>query len=79
MCSEMCIRDSEITGGQVETVLHAKHLVRPENSIMIFNIDTHFISSRLKSRVLTMNNREVDGLLGCFESDDDNLSFIKLN
>ena len=70
---------NEITGGQVETVLHAKHLVRPESSIMIFNIDTHFVSSRLKSRVLTMNNREVDGLLGCFESDDDNLSFIKLN
>ena len=70
---------NEITGGQVETVLHVKHLVRPESSIMIFNIDTHFVSSRLKSRVLTMNNREVDGLLGCFESDDDNLSFIKLN
>ena len=70
---------NEITGGQVETVLHAKHLVRPENSIMIFNIDTHFVSSRLKSRVLTMRNRNVDGLLGCFESDDDNLSFIKVN
>ena len=70
---------NEITGGQVETVLHAKHLVRPENSIMIFNIDTHFISSRLKSRVLTMKNRGVNGLLGCFESDDDNLSFVKLN
>jgi len=70
---------NEISGGQVETVLHAKHLVRPESSIMIFNIDTHFISSRLKSRVLTMKNRDVDGLLGCFESNDDNLSFIKLN
>ncbi|MDC0856866.1 sugar phosphate nucleotidyltransferase [Candidatus Nitrosopelagicus sp.] len=70
---------NEITGGQVETVLHAKHLIRPESSIMIFNIDTHFISSRLKSKVLTMKNRNVDGLLGCFESDDDNLSFIKLN
>ena len=69
----------EITGGQVETVLHAKHLVRPKSSIIIFNIDTYFVSSRLKSRVLTMKNRNVDGLLGCFESDDDNLSFIKLN
>ena len=34
-----------ITGGQVETVLCAKHLVRPENSIIIYNIDTHFIST----------------------------------
>tara|TARA_Y100001936_G_scaffold227826_1_gene248487 strand:+ start:8546 stop:9622 length:1077 start_codon:yes stop_codon:yes gene_type:complete len=70
---------NKITGGQVETVLHAKHLIRPESSIMIFNIDTHFISSRLKSKVLTMKNRNIDGLLGCFESDDDNLSFVKLN
>ena len=69
----------QITGGQVETVLHAKHLVRPENSIIIYNIDTHFISTRLKSKILTIKNRDIDGLLGCFESNDENLSFIKLN
>ncbi len=68
-----------ITGGQVETVLHAKHLVRPENSIIIYNIDTYFNSSRLKSKILTMKNRNVDGLLGFHQSNDENLSFIKLN
>ena len=42
----------QTTGGQVETVLHAKHLVRPENLLIIYNIDTHFISTRLKTKVL---------------------------
>ena len=68
-----------ITGGQVETVLHAKHLIRPENSIIIYNIDTRFISTRLKSKILTMKNNDVDGLLGCYPSNDENLSFVKLN
>tara|TARA_E500000331_G_scaffold354289_1_gene406937 strand:- start:1024 stop:2100 length:1077 start_codon:yes stop_codon:yes gene_type:complete len=69
----------KITGGQVETVLYAKHLIRPENSMIIYNIDTQFVSTRLKSKILTMKNRNIDGLLGCFESNDQNLSFIKLN
>jgi len=68
-----------ITGGQVETILHAKHLVRPENSIIIYNIDTRFISTRLKSKILTMKNNDIDGLLGCYPSNDKNLSFVKLN
>jgi len=68
-----------ITGGQVETVLHAKHLVRPENSIIIYNIDTHFVSTRLKSKILTIKNRDIDGLLGCYPSNDENLSFVKIN
>ena len=69
----------DTTDGQVETVLHSKHLVRPENSIIIYNIDTYFISSRLKSKILTIKNRNVDGLLGCYPSNNENLSFIKLN
>jgi capsule biosynthesis phosphatase len=69
----------ETTGGQVETVLHAKHLVRPENSLMIYNIDTYFISTRLKTKILTLKNKNIDGLLGCFKSNDENLSFVKLN
>ena len=69
----------ETTGGQVETVLHAKHLIRPENSLIIYNIDTYFISTRLKTKVLTLKNKNIDGLLGGFKSNDENLSFIKLN
>ena len=57
----------QTTGGQAETVLHTKHLIRPENILIIYNIDTHFVSTRLKSKILTMKNRDVDGLIGCFE------------
>jgi len=67
------------TRGQVETVLHAKQLIYSENPLIIYNIDTHFISTRLKSKILTLKNQNIDGLLGCFTSDDENLSFVEIN
>jgi len=78
-CKYELVFVKQVTRGQVETVLFTKHLIRPDNIIIIYNIDTHFISTRLKSKILTMKNREIDGILGCFESDDENLSFIKLD
>ena len=67
------------TRGQVETVLRAKQLMDSENPLIIYNIDTHFISTRLKSKILTLKNQNIDGLLGCFTSDDENLSFVEIN
>jgi len=67
------------TRGQVETVLHAKQLIGSENPLIIYNIDTHFISTRLKTKILNLKNRDVDGLLGCFTSDNENLSFVEIN
>jgi len=67
------------TRGQVETVLHAKQLIDSESPLIIYNIDTHFISTRLKSKILTLKNQNIDGLLGCFASDDENLSFVEIN
>ena len=66
----------ETTGGQVETVLKAKDLVEPDDTLIIYNIDTHFVSSRLKSKILTLKSKHIDGLLGCFESDNPNLSYV---
>ena len=67
------------TRGQVETILHAKQLMDSESPLIIYNIDTHFISTRLKSKILTLKNKNIDGMLGCFTSDDENLSFVELN
>jgi len=78
-CKYELVYLKQTTRGQVETVLQTKHLIRPENVLIIYNIDTHFASTRLKSKILTMKNRNIDGLLGCFESDDDNLSFVELD
>ena len=67
------------TRGQAETVLRAKHLMNPESSLIIYNIDTYFVSTRLKPKILTLKTEKIDGMLGCFESNDKNLSFVKLN
>ena len=63
----------------METVLHAKQLMDSESPLIIYNIDTHFISTRLKSKILTLKNKNIDGLLGCFTSNNKNLSFVELN
>ena len=67
------------TRGQVETVLRAKQLIDSESTLIIYNIDTYFTSTRLKSKILTLKNQNIDGMLGCFTSDDENLSFVELN
>ena len=67
------------TRGQVETVLHAKQLIDSETMLIIYNIDTQFVSTRLKPKILTLKNQNIDGMLGCFTSDDENLSFVELN
>ena len=67
------------TRGQAETVLRVKQLMNSENPLIIYNIDTHFISTRLKSKIFTLKNKSIDGMLGCFTSDDKNLSFVELN
>jgi len=67
------------TRGQVETVLHAKQLMDSESPLIIYNIDTYFISTRLKSKIFTLKNHGIDGMLGCFTSDDENLSFVEIN
>ena len=67
------------TRGQVETVLHAKQLIDSETMLIIYNIDTQFVSTRLKPKILTLKNQNIDGILGCFTSDNENLSFVELN
>ena len=66
------------TKGQVETVLHAKQHINNDASLVIYNIDTNFFSTRLKSKLLTIKNTNIDGLLGAFNSNDKKLSFIEL-
>ena len=67
------------TKGQVETVLHAKQQVNNDSTLVIYNIDTFFLSTRLRSKLLTIKNTTNDGLLGAFNSNDKKLSFIELD
>ena len=67
------------TKGQVETVLYAKQHINNNAALVIYNIDTYFFSTRLKSKLLTIKNTNIDGLLGAFNSNDKKLSFIELD
>ena len=67
------------TDGQVETLLYAKEHINNDSTLVIYNIDTYFLSSRLKSKLLTIKNTAIDGLLGAFNSNDSKLSFIELD
>jgi dTDP-glucose pyrophosphorylase len=66
----------EVTRGQAETVYKAKELVNFNTDLLIFNIDTFFISSTLKKNLLINN---IDGVLGAFRSNEDRFSYAKLN
>jgi len=67
------------TKGQVETVLHTKKHINNNSTLVIYNIDTHFLSTHLRSKLLTIKNTNSDGLLGAFNSNDKKLSFIELD
>ena len=67
------------TKGQVETVLYAKQQIDNDTTLVIYNIDTYFLSTRLRSKLFTIKNSGNDGLLGAFNSNDKKLSFIELD
>jgi capsule biosynthesis phosphatase len=65
------------TRGQAESVLAAKQNINNERSLLIFNIDSYFKSSRLKSNLKSLKNRGMDGLIGVCYSKNPMLSFVK--
>lgn len=67
------------TKGQVETVLYGKQHINNDATLVIYNIDTYFSSTRLRSKLLTLKNKNIHGLLGAFNSNDKKLSFIELD
>ncbi len=70
---------SKNTRGQAETVLSCKKDINSNRALLIFNNDTYFKSTRLKSRLLSMKNQKIDGILGIFNSNDPKYSFVKIN
>lgn len=66
----------KVTRGQAETVYLTMPLCNPKEPIVIFNIDTFFSSSTLESNLL---NEGVDGVLGCFPSNENRFSFAALD
>ena len=70
---------SKNTRGQAETVLSCKKEINNDRALLIFNNDTYFKSVRLKSRLLSMRNQKIDGILGIFNSKDPKYSFVEID
>jgi len=70
---------SKNTRGQAETVLNCKKYINNDRGLLIFNNDTYFKSTRLKSRLLSMKNQNIDGILGIFNSNNPEYSFVKID
>jgi len=70
---------SKNTRGQAETVLNCKKYINNDRGLLIFNNDTYFKSTRLKSRLLSMRNQNIDGILGIFNSNNPEYSFVKID
>jgi capsule biosynthesis phosphatase len=70
---------SKNTRGQAETVLNCKKYINNDRGLLIFNNDTYFKSNRLKSRLLSMRNQNIDGILGIFNSNNPEYSFVKID
>ena len=67
---------NSITRGQAETVYKVKDLIDYNTDLVVFNIDTFFISETLKKNLLRNN---IDGVLGAFNSKEDRFSYAKLD
>jgi dTDP-glucose pyrophosphorylase len=67
-----------ITEGAACTVLMADHLINNDNPLMIANSD-QFIVSNIDDYLLTMDEKDYDGIIMTMFADDPKWSFVGLN
>ena len=67
------------TRGQAETVLKAKNKIDPEKALVIFNIDSHFLASRLKQQLMAAQFQGIDGIIGVFNDKRPLWSFAEVD
>ena len=65
-----------ITRWQAETVLMARNYINDLNKLVIFNSDTYTV---FDENDFPINDKKVDWLISCFNSDDKRYSFAKLD
>jgi len=66
----------QVTRGQAETVLCAEKFLDKAKALVIFNIDTYFVSDTIKNPLL---RKDIDGVLGAFRSNESRFSFARLD
>lgn len=62
-----------LTDGQATTALLAKQYWKPDNALLIYNIDTYVEANEMNSREL-----RGDGFIPCFKAEGEHWSFVKL-
>lgn len=65
----------DVTRGQAETVVKAKDFIDMNCDLVIFNIDTMFVSKTLGKK---MQDEETGGILGAFHSNEPRFSYAKI-
>ncbi len=66
----------KITRWQAETVLMAKKYINDLNKLIIFNSDTYTV---FNENDFPIDNKKIDWLISCFESNDPRYSYTKLD
>ncbi|MGY3211436.1 glycosyltransferase family 2 protein [Mucilaginibacter sp. HD30] len=66
----------EVTRGQAETTWLGLEFCHHDEPLIVFNIDTFFSSSTLTEK---LQDKSVDGILGCFNSVENRFSFAALD
>ncbi|WP_042195353.1 glycosyltransferase family 2 protein [Paenibacillus camerounensis] len=80
-CDKLKISNYEVVGldsltdGQATSVLFAEPFWKPDEPLLIYNIDTHVNPAELEFT----NNNQMDGWIPCFEALGDHWSFVKVN
>ena len=65
-----------ITRGQAETVYKAKNFINNYNKLIIYNADTY---STYDIEDFKIHAKNIDGIIPCFESNDDRYSFARID
>lgn len=61
-----------LTDGQATTALLAKKYWKPDNALLIYNIDTY-----VEANVMNSDELRGDGFIPCFKADGEHWSFVK--
>lgn len=68
----------KVTKGQLCSVMKAEEFIDNQKDLIIYNIDTYFISKTLKEKLYSARNQNIDGVLGVFRDSSEKWSFAKI-
>jgi len=76
----LIVKLKEVTRGQAETVFMARDVIDKTDDLIIYNIDTYFVSSTLEEKLVSKHLKR-DGVIGAFKLNviEDKWSFAEVD